>query len=124
MRVITVGETSNLACAFIKKREWLGVCDPFKLRIGVTLRLLFDRSQSDAPIIGFRFDNTYRLHVCKKDIVGGSNVCLILTNSDAEPCAKIDGVLVLNIPTRRSETLIDAVSGNLFWVLVYINCHD
>lgn len=54
----------------------------------------------------------------EKHVIGGTGVGVILADGLACAFMKVDGLLVLNGPTGRTELSIDRVPGNLFRVLV------
>lgn len=91
--IVGVGEAGDLACAFVEERERLGVGDPLQLRVGVSLGLFLDRGQADPPVVGFCFDHADRLPIGEEDVVGRSDVRLVLTDGRAKPGLKSSAFL-------------------------------
>ena len=66
----------------------------------------------------FRLDDADRFPVHEQDVVGRTNIGLILPDRNAGASTPIDAVLVLNYPTGRCEHRVNLVACNLLWVLV------
>ena len=58
--------------------------------------------------------------VGEEDVVGGSDVCLVLADGHAKAGVEIERVLILDMPTGRPQAFIDPVPGELLGGLVDI----
>jgi hypothetical protein len=61
---------------------------------------------------GAGLDYTDGFFVNKECVISRANICLVLANSNADACAEIDGLFVLNNPTGLGQTLIDQIARN------------
>lgn len=95
------------------ERQRFCVGYPFRLGFGVSLGLFLDRGQADAPVVRFRLDNAVSLPVSEQDVVGRSDVHLVLTDGRAEPSVEIERILVRTMPPGRPQTFVDLITSDL-----------
>ena len=61
--------------------------------------------------------------VGEENVVGGSDVGLVLADRDSEPRVKVQHVLVLHSPAGCPESFVDPVAGDLFRGLIDVRWH-
>ena len=117
-----ISEPGDDAGALVDERQRLVVVDPFQLGFGVARRLLFNRGDVLAPVLGLGLDDADGAFVNEENVVGGANVRPVLADRDARTGIEVDRLFVLNLPAGRLQHPVDVVAGDLLGSLVPL-CH-
>jgi hypothetical protein len=99
------------------------VLDPFQLGGGVVGGLVLDGGDVLAEGFLLGLDDADRLAIDEEDVVGGAGVGGVFADGLAGPSLKLDGVFVLNGPSRifkpgAGSCASMAVAGDLLGILV------
>jgi len=100
LRVTAIREPRHDAGAFVDKGQRFLIVKPFELRRRVPAGLFLDCRDFLAPVFGFGLDHADRLLVDEEYVVDGTDIRLVLANSDSQSRAEIYFVLRLYFPTR------------------------
>ena len=77
-------------------------------------RLFLGLNQTVTLFFLFGFNDADRLSVYKKDIIGGSNIGIILSNGDANTGTEVEFIPILNLPACLHKKMINLLSRLLF----------
>ena len=86
----------------------------FQFTGGIRRRLILGQSQTVTLFFFFGFNDADRLSVYKKDIIGRSNIGIILANGDANISTEVEFVPILNLPACLHKKMINLLSRLLF----------
>ena len=121
--VAPVREPRDLPRALVEKGQRFGARNPFQLGVGVAFGLQLDCSKPCAPTVRLGLDDADGPPVGEEHVIGRTDVGLVFAHRDAEPGIEVDSILVLHVPARSPEAIINSVAGDLFGILVDVTRH-
>ena len=121
LRVAGIGEARHDARALVDEGKRLLVVEPFQLCGRVASRLIFNRRDLLAPVLGFCLDDADRVLVDEQNVVGGTDIRLVFADGDAEASAEVYLVFRLHLPASLVQQLVDGVARLLFGGAVLVS---